>query len=542
MKRTILASVSALAMVAAAASAQAAGDQPRASDETRRLATLPLGAEFTGLELTTEGHLFFNVQHPADSNAAPFNRATVGGIVDADINRLDRFFTPVTVPTGRDEKQTVRTAVGDYQIIGQEGQFAGKQVAGLGQITDIAGEEVIKQSNDPDFNGFVRIAKDEGYLFTNWEDRPGGMSRMHIRMNDQGRWEVVDGDAQMLDFAGVNGTWVNCFGSVSPWNTPLTSEELYFANTADWNNPNYDTEWNAPDPMTKYTAEGNYPNPYDYGYIVEIKTPKTDPTPDKHYAMGRFSHENSVVMPDNKTVYMSDDGTGTVFFKFVADEAGDLSSGTLYAAKATQSGTDVPAEASFKIDWIKLAHGSDQQVAQWIREYDDVDKSDYTEGESSYVSDADIQAWAEGAADDDRAAFLESRKAAAAKGATDEFRKMEGVNINYRGALTGEVPQMYMAMSEVGKTMADDKGDIQLQANPCGAVYRMKLTEDYNVTHMVPAVAGGPFDPKAASNQCSVDNIANPDNVLVMDDGRVVIGEDTGLHENNMLWVYDPEA
>ena len=38
---------------------------------------------------------------------------------------------------------------------------------------------------------------------------------------------------------------------------------------------------------------------------------------------------------------------------------------------------------------------------------------------------------------------------------------------------------------------------------------------------------------------CSVQGIANPDNLVVMADGRVIIGEDTGRHANNMLWVLD---
>lgn len=544
MQRTLMAGVSALALAAAAAaaspSARAAGDQPTDADQLRRLATVPLGAEITGIFLTAEGHLFFNAQHPADSNAAPYNRATVGAMTGTDMNDLPRTFAEMPVPITDAEKQSVRTAVGDYQIIAQEGGFEEQLVAGLGGITDMSGTNTIKISNDPDFNGFVRIAKDEGYLFTNWEDRPGGMSRIHIEMTDQGRWRIVDDDVRMLDFSSVNGTWVNCFGTVSPWNTPLSSEELYFDHTDQWNNPDYATDWNRPDPLTKY--RDGYPNPYDYGYIVEIAEPKGEPRPQKHYAMGRFSHENAVVMPDNKTVYMSDDGTGTVFFKFVADEAGDLSAGTLYAAKVTQAANDIPAETPFRIDWIELAHGTDEQIHDWIRDYDGIDRSDYVEGESSYISQAEITAWADGEAADDRAAFLESRKAAAAKGATDEFRKMEGVNIHYGGAMDGSVPFMYMAMSAIGKTMADDKGDIQLQANPCGAVYRMKLTEDYNVTHMVPVIAGGPFNGNRAVNQCSTAGIANPDNLVVMPDGRVIVGEDTGAHENNMLWVYDPNA
>jgi len=27
-----------------------------------------------------------------------------------------------------------------------------------------------------------------------------------------------------------------------------------------------------------------------------------------------------------------------------------------------------------------------------------------------------------------------------------------------------------------------------------------------------------------------------------MDDGRLLIGEDTGNHENNMVWLLDPKA
>ena len=70
-----------------------------------------------------------------------------------------------------------------------------------------------------------------------WEDRPGGMSRLRVRKAASGAWSVDDKDAMMLDFSAVNGTWVNCFGSVSPWGTPLTSEELYFDNTESWIDP-----------------------------------------------------------------------------------------------------------------------------------------------------------------------------------------------------------------------------------------------------------------------------------------------------------------
>src|SRR5690606_40053464 len=81
---------------------------------------------------------------------------------------------------------------------------------------------------------------------------------------------------------------------------------------------------------------GTFPNPYDYGYIVEITEPTAAaPVPVKHFTLGRSAHENPIIMPDEKTVYLTDDGGFKAFYKFVADTAGDLSAGTVYAATLT---------------------------------------------------------------------------------------------------------------------------------------------------------------------------------------------------------------
>jgi secreted PhoX family phosphatase len=512
-----------------------------AEGDLTRFATVPVGAEITGLFITPAGDLFFNSQHPADTNAAPYNRAIVGVVSGLNIKELPADVEAIAVPETDEEKQSIRTALGEYQILAQENDFEKQIPGGLGGMMASDGQEEILQSNDPDFNAYVPLNEPgtEGYLFTNWEDRPGGMSRIKIMKGDDGKWQVDEEDVMMVDFSPVKGTWVNCFGSLSPWATPLTSEELYFDDTADWNNPEYEY---FDQQRTLAEHVGEYPNPYDYGYIVELTDPTGDVAPVKHFTMGRYSHENSVVMPDDKTVYLSDDGTGVVFFKFVADQAGDLSSGTLYAAKATQDEGSDPATAGFDIEWIELASGNNDEIAGWIGEYDGITPDDYQDGDNNYITDEAIQAWADGSAEDDRAAFLESRKAAAAKGATAEFRKMEGVMTNYEKAKDGSVPFVYMAMSEVNETMADGEGDIQLDANNCGVVYRMELDENFDIARMEPAVAGGPYTENAEVNACDTENIANPDNLLILDDGRVVIGEDTGDHENNMLWIYEPQA
>ncbi len=514
------------------------------AESLKRFATVPLGAEVTGMYITEAGDFFYNAQHPSSSNYYPNNNATTGVLTGQDMNRLADDFAPLAVPVSDVDKQSFMTAVGHYQAVAAQGDtFSGDLPFGLGAIVSADGTNIIAYSDDPDFNAFIPTNAEfsEGYLFTNWEYRPGGMSRLHLSKGSSGNWSVLN--AMNVDFSTVGGTWVNCFGTLSPWNTPLTSEELYFDDTALWNEGSDSGVIN----LTGYLGypidgSGAWPNPYRYGYIGEITNPTTTPVPEKRFALGRFSHENAVVMPDRKTVYLSDDGSNVVFFKFVADVAGDLSAGTLYAAQVTQDiGVTDPALAGFDITWIELARGDEAIIAGWIADYDAVTVADYVSGATSYITDEEVVTWAAGSAADDRVAFLEARKAAAAKGATAEFNKMEGVNINYARAADGTVPYMVMAMSDISGGMSDTVGDIQLSANRCGVVYRMMLdTTTWDTTRMEPLVAGGPYDAAASVNQCATDNIANPDNVLILNDGRVVIGEDSSKHENNMIWIYTP--
>lgn len=496
------------------------------ADTLTRVATVPVGGEITGMYLEGDD-LFFNVQHPSSDLTTTFAKATVGVVANVNFDGGE-----AAVPATDAEKSTVMSTLGDYQILVQEGDFGF-----MGRINTADGGELLV-SNDPDFNAYVPTSDSTGYLFTNWENRPGGMSRTALSRADDGTWSVDEANTSMLDFSAVQGTWVNCFGTLSPWGTPLTSEELYFDNTAEWNDPEYKYIGGVTDLATHL---GFYPNPYRYGYIVEITDPAGSAAPVKLTALGRFSHENAVVMPDQKTVYLSDDGTDVVFYKFIADTAGDLSSGTLYAAKMTQMGAPGADSATtgFQVSWIELAHGTAEQIGGWIANYDGITQDDFTAGGNNYITDEDVAAWARGEAADNRVAFLESRKAAAAKGATAEFRKMEGVNINLAGAADGSVPFMYMAMSSVGKGMSDDAGDIQVTENKCGIVYEMRLDSAFNVGAMVPVVSGGAYDKNDEANACDVNGISNPDNVLVLDNGDVLIGEDTGKHENNAMWIWN---
>jgi len=64
------------------------------------------------------------------------------------------------------------------------------------------------------------------------------------------------------------------------------------------------------------------------------------------------------------------------------------------------------------------------------------------------------------------------------------------------------------------------------------------MSEQWNVNRIEPAIIGGPYI-SSAQNQCDVNNLAGPDNLLVLDDGRVLVGEDTSKHESNMVWLWE---
>ena len=525
--------------------AVAQSDETAFGDEITRIMMLPPEAEVTGMHVDGNGHFFVNAMHPDTDRY----KATVGVVHGVDWHAL-----PETVPaldassSPEDVWHGIRTSYGEYQVLLQAGDVLteGGLAGGIYAADDGA---QLKLSQKPDYNAYVPASNDglHGFLYTAWEDRPAGISQVEIRWNaTASQWDVLK--SSMLNLSAINGGWVLCFGSISPWGSPLFSEELYFDNTERWNDETfrYHTDQTR---LADYL--GYYPNPYDYGYIIELENAASgEPDLTRHYTMGRFSHENANVMPDEKTVYLTDDGYETVLFKFVAETAGDLSAGTLYAAHVEQDGGTDSATTGFDVDWIELASSSSREIQAWIDEYDGITTADFVNGESSYISDEEINDWAEakrnddlnddgviGTAVDDRVAFLESRKAAAALGASDEWNKMEGVAFNPK------VPDtLYLAMSNIANGMTDGQGDIALTQNYCGIVYRMTMTSPWNVDRIEPAIIGGPYT-SSDRYECDINNLAGPDNLLVLDDGRVLVGEDTGKHENNMVWLWqDPDA
>ena len=509
-------------------------------DEMIRILMTPPEAEVTGMYVDEHGRFFVNAMHPDPDNYD----ATIGVINGVDWNNLPDVVPELAASSqASDVWHGIRSGYGEYQVLLQAGDTLsdGRLAGGIYSIAD--GEQILV-SQKPDFNAFIPTNQDgtRGFLYTAWEDRPAGISQIEIQWDSTAnQWDLIS--SQMLNLSSINGGWVLCFGTVSPWGSPLFSEELYFDDTEDWNNVNYRYH-QGQELLASYL--GSYPNPYDYGFIVEMEDSDTN-NPDliRHYTMGRYSHENAQVMPDNKTVYLSDDGYDTVLYKFVADAPGDLSKGTLYAAKLIQDSTRDSSTTGFDVEWIKLASSSNSEILNWIDDYDGITTDDYIQGENSYITDQEINDWAEGRLNqdlnndgiigyslDDRVAFLETRKAAAAIGATDEWNKMEGVVFN------PNAPEyVYMAMSNIDRAMTDGQGDIDVSDNFCGIVYRMTMVDEWDINRIDPVIIGGPYT-SSEQYECNNNNLAGPDNILVLNDGSILVGEDTRKHEYNTVWLW----
>ncbi|ELZ89268.1 hypothetical protein C441_17294 [Haloferax sulfurifontis ATCC BAA-897] len=487
----------------------------------------------------------------------------------------------------------------------------------------------------------------EGYLFTNWEASPGNVSRIPLSRDDDGSWTADLENALNLAntdaLRDLGGTRINCYGDLSPWNTMLSAEENYghprvslTATVGDivekgtgkglrgahefWNRPNPteiqaavddyygDESWFVQsywavagvellayylgaEPVDQ-SGDGNdltpigdvYPNPYRYGYIVDVRDPAAEtPEPVKYYVMGRAAWECPDVQSDERTVYLASDGDSKGVYKFVADEPipsyddpMDLA-GTLYAPYVTNRDAAVeapPADVNLEIEWVELGHATNAEVAAWVAEYDGVTQVDYLEthtdweegdevtpelleaadravvenGNRDYVTDEEIVEWADqyeaagpGGVDERlrRVPFLETRAAAKEIGATIEFNKAEGID-SVDGAEPGDY--VYFGISELNDDMSNDAGDLQFQRVDGGVVYRAELAADYNVSTLEPVIVGpDASDPAAVAD----DALINVDNLDVMDDGRVLCCEDADQfgrsYKNDCLYVYTPE-
>jgi secreted PhoX family phosphatase len=188
----------------------------------------------------------------------------------------------------------------------------------------------------------------------------------------------------------VLGTLNNCAHGYTPWGTYLTCEENwngYFSNeTGDVEGVldldrkfqiikgqtrygvvkgGFGYRWHEADQRFRADLHPNEPN--RFGWVVEIDPWNPKAAPVKRTAMGRFKHENAMVVVGRDrqvAFYMGDDERNEYLYKFVcarrlnpvgrATDRDMLDKGTLYVAKLYANGTG---------EWLPLVHGQNGLTA-----------------------------------------------------------------------------------------------------------------------------------------------------------------------------------
>jgi secreted PhoX family phosphatase len=372
---------------------------PSVQGELKRFANTAFGAEVTGPYVFGDGTLLFSNQHPEENNQGEFKNPGVGYFsgFQFELDGDNDDFGELGIPNTQDKQTRIRSSAGTYRYLGQgrDEINSGAELLGVTQTPDgtnitldnFEGTQYGSAATNPDCNQVVEASEDsdyDGFLYTNWENSPGNVSRIPLTKTEDGEWEADLDNAMNLantdSLRSLGGTRINCYGDKTPWGTMVSSEENYAHPRVNYTNKVSDIVdeggegltgacqfWNRPNPnevgssawFNEYNdgvytqgafaltgveflayylgaeqvdqdAGGNtlepisdvFPNPYRYGYHLEFREQGEDepPTVIKHYVLGRASWESPDFQNDNRTVYGCSDGDSKGIYKFVADE------------------------------------------------------------------------------------------------------------------------------------------------------------------------------------------------------------------------------
>lgn len=525
-------------------------------------------------------------------------------------------FAEVTAPSTDAERQLVRvtpTVTVDgksypisFTVLARSGDAIGSGSNNIwGQHIDALGNPMTSYSDqDLVINGKAGISSSPdhttllqrgGKLFSisQFEELSGFMYITELAQNiATGALSAVA--TKPVDLSSIFGGWDFCAGMPTPWGSHLGGEEYPVDVKAHEASPDkgfdlYLEYWGYNPTLTGQAKTDSRnaalakTSPYRVGFPVEVKltsdslgsgSTASNTAATKHYSMGRIAWELAYVMPNNKTVYAGDDSTNKGMFRFDADTAGDLSSGTLYIAQLKQTNAKANTTeggGEFDLKWISLGSATNTQIDGFIkRGIKFADMFDFVAPSAGNLTcTAGFTAtYANNvyeclklkttnslnmSADEIKTAAsrLEALRYGAMLGGTAEFRKFEGVTFDKKRN------KLYIAMSEIGAgmssspTLAGVSDDILVKANVCGGVYQLDVDSNYVTTNMKALVVGIPkaYTDRPIGNSsggttqqsCDDAGIALPDNVSMgPTDDILIIGEDaTYEHQSDFLWAYN---
>lgn len=146
------------------------------------------------------------------------------------------------------------------------------------------------------------------------------------------------------EFLSLGGTIRNCAGGPTPWNSWLSCEEF------------------VSEPDDTYAKR--------HGYVFEVpataEIARANPAPIK--AMGRFNHEAVAVDPDSNVIYLTEDDSQSLLYRFIPHTPGQLLDGGKLQALAVRNRPSLDTR-NWKSRTVDL--GSPMEV-EWI-DLEDVD-------------------------------------------------------------------------------------------------------------------------------------------------------------------------
>jgi len=399
------------------------------------------------------------------------------------------------------------------------------------------------------------------YLISQFDCAIGAIYLNELEQTSNGRLSVKPNSMRFISQRDEFGGYRHKSGSITPWQSYLGSEgfapDAYIVEQKSNR-----TDLEVIDGIVKdiyYEQTALYwggditkSNPYFYGWANEIIIDANEvPHFRKHYSMGRYSHHGAIVMPDRKTVYLTDNSQNGALFMFIADKKDDLSAGTLYAPKESVS-QDLN-QTFIKFNWINLGHTSNRTMKLEIsKKINFSDLFAISPGNSDMECPSDFIPFVgslgfeclkkKNSISETVLSRLETKRYSALKGADFNFINPKGLTYD------SERNRIYIAAQGYGNKI--------FKYSSCGAIYATDMTDtkidtdgeliksNFIADKLYLLIEGKektyPKGNKYEDNECSVEYIANPDGLSYIDDKDILtISEDSGKHINPMIWNYD---
>ena len=533
------------------------------------------GGGSTAVPITFKSVDFSNTSAPSLANAAAMATTTVGSVMSvnfSDNSKLDFklsykpfFITGELVPDGAGGKVLAggyfnisNQPIMDNSVVGKERQFFSDSPDGT-SLLSVPNAKVVGVKGNTVFAvvQFEYASSAQDGVTSMYGQLPSPIAVLTLDQDPAtGKLSLVK--YHNVDTSSVHGLWITCGASLSPWGTHLSSEEY---------EPNAFAA--ASDSQLKGFSKNLYgdeatANPYHYGHMPEV-TVNADGTGsiEKHYCMGRLSHELVQVMPDNRTALMGNDATNAGYFVFVADKEKDLSAGTLYVAKVGSGFSLDPAAVGAALSWIKLGSATSAEIRALVdggikpTDIMDVKSADPMDASYSKITSNGRVEWVKLMPGKEKAAaFLETMRYAALVGASMGFSKMEGTTVNIKDKIAYSALQNCEASMVVGNATNVPGNGVSIPAVlKAGAVMALNLGGGFKDTaggtinsEWMPGntralLAGQDIPADALGNTANPNKVGNPDNLKFSEKMRTLfIGEDSSQHVNNFLWAYNVDT